>query len=134
MFVGSLLGNTLIVLAAQRTILLIALSAAVAAIALNLLLIPEHGAVGAAIATLSTESFVALALLAAVRKRITVSFPSAALFRVTAGAGTMALCLVALNAAPVGVRLVVASVAYLAVCGRVLLSSVWVIRERAADE
>jgi O-antigen/teichoic acid export membrane protein len=134
MFVGSMLGNTLIAVAAQGAILRVALSGAVASIVLNLLLIPASGAIGGAIATLATESLVALALLGVVRKRIEVSLFSPALIRVTIGAVTMALCVVVLNAAPVGLRLAVAVAAYLAVCGRMLLRSVWVIRERAADE
>jgi len=69
-----------------RPYLVIAVTAAILNVALNLALIPRYGATAAAWVTLATEFGVAVALLTVVRQRLSIVFPLDRLVRILAAA------------------------------------------------
>lgn len=86
----------------------VAIGAAVANVAANLVLIPHFGAKGAAWITLATEFPVMTSITVLARRRMAVPLPWGRWLRTALATGAMALAIVAVHALPLGVVMGVA--------------------------
>lgn len=114
-----MLGAGLFIHRKTRIIMSIVMGGALLNLALNMLLIPRMGILGAAVATLVSYTSTALGLGVAGRRLLPVSIPWASMFRTALGSGVMFIAVRSLypghRFATVGVRAAVGAALYLVV-------------------